>query len=257
MPSGKLSQGFITIVGGVPTPESGRLLKSMQEYVKSDHGIPEDTLKTLSDTLDLKFKIYHAHHYAPLWTPTQYRKEISRVLKAAVNLEKDRSNIEKREKLYATLYSAGEVILDDLNKAILRRLENNGVDKRECNYGNLFSALRDRTLPGYPDPLQSQLPALRALASITSRQMAPGRAKFPDPSLANLVLNVAPIWEKVTGRTSLPVSADHIGDNKIHLFGEWLGAALVALGLEQPPVGRIQDASRFAREAWESGDIDA
>jgi hypothetical protein len=87
------------------------------------------------------------------------------------------------------------------------------------------------------------LPAVRALAAMDVGIILPKglRGRWPDPALATLVANMAPVWERVTGRSARPVSKDAVCPEQIHPFAEWLGDMVSRIGADPPPSGRVAD----------------
>jgi hypothetical protein len=90
------------------------------------------------------------------------------------------------------------------------------------------------------------------LANLDVNTLAPGPGRWPDPGLAQLVTGLAPVWEKVTGRTAKVVSVDKECSRKACQFADWLGTMHEIMGLSRPPVGRILDIVR-ARKIEKSG----
>jgi hypothetical protein len=111
--------------------------------------------------------------------------------------------------------------------------------------GALWRAACDRILRFMSEGLS----VVRTLALIDIDKLVPNSGRWPDPSLANLVAGVEPIWCRVTGRTAGFVSRDKTGDEKILPFADWLGDLLENVAAPRPPYGRVIDIVRSKKTA--------
>lgn len=70
------------------------------------------------------------------------------------------------------------------------------------------------------------------------------RSPWPDPELFRLIQAIAPIWTEITGRSLKLVSVDAECSRKRSPFATAVRASFRYIGLQPPPLGRINDIVR-------------
>jgi hypothetical protein len=198
-------------------------------------------LKQCRRDLRFAFKIYRIDCASAAPTGTERRKALTRIKNAAERLA-----------AYQNPSAA-----DDL----LTALDTPDLDARKLAYIQLrakgHKALQfKKALRHWPKaprfPESGAFAAARELADLDIDTLAPVGGRFRDPGLANLVLRVVPIWERVAGRAAGPVSVDKEGDKKKCPFADWLAEMHDLLVVPRPPVGRVVDIVRWVERSKKS-----
>lgn len=206
-------------------------IHSMRRYAK--RGVAavsgsELRLRQIRKDLRWAFRIYRIDCARATPTMTERRKALSRIKKAAELLD-----LYRNPSAVDDLLTALDTPDFDARKLAYRQLSGKGYKPLQFK-----NALRHwPKAPRFPE--SDAFAAARDLADLQIEALAPAGGLFRDPGLANLVLRVVPIWERVTGRTAGPVSVDKEGDKKKCPFADWLAEMHDLLGVPSPRVGRV------------------
>ena len=92
--------------------------------------------------------------------------------------------------------------------------------------------------------LDDDLPAVKALAKIDVKTVVPP-AGHPDPPLVDLVTELMPVWQCVTGTSPYPKN-DRYG-HKVCPFSKWVTDLIIAAGLHPPPENTVARLVRLQK----------
>lgn len=194
-------------------------IHSMRRYAKRGvAAVSGSELRQIRKDLRWAFRIYRIDCARATPTMTERRKALSRIKKAAELLD-----LYRNPSAVDDLLTALDTPDFDARKLAYRQLSGKGYKPLQFK-----NALRHwPKAPRFPE--SDAFAAARDLADLQIEALAPAGGLFRDPGLANLVLRVVPIWERVTGRTAGPVS-DKEGDKKKCPFADWLAEMHDLLG---------------------------
>lgn len=240
MPKGKAP---ISGARGVAQP-----LLSVEEIVSACHGLhrrknmPEPTaadIRKCAREIHKAIQSYLAYQATPMLTATERKRLLNKVVTAARKLNSQLisgKNAEKAaEKLRQQLLDIDVNTLDIVHKHLLRA----GIEK---GVSGLKLKLRDWGEADVEHEVSAMLDHICTLKDWTD-----DRPHWPNPLMVNLVRNLAPEWQKLTGYSPRTVDPE-IGE---HPFAEWINKLLEPVREQQrvrnktplPPVtrGSVED----------------
>jgi len=259
MPAGKLAVagGFAQVL---QLPYSVNV-RSLKPWVKKKTPPPPLNVSELREhrrLLRKHVRIYRIDSATPRSTATERRLALKKIKNAAAKFLEPNSrkrlwaerlldyliesdvNTNRLLYLYVSTHGHGPDGVIAMKKQ-LRELFSPSIYPHESRppSGAISEAARDRLLAF----MSTGLPVVRVLADVNIEALIPSSGRWPDPALANLVARVEPIWRRVTGRTSGPISKDRTGDKGCP-FAEWLVELLDRAKMGRPSTGRIVDVVR-------------
>jgi hypothetical protein len=180
-------------------------IRSLKPFIKQNTRKPtRDELKNLRGELREAVKFYQLDRAESLSTPTQRRKQLTKVKTAAAHL------VAKRRKGWAKRLAQAirNAQTDKGAEMLLRKVLARGTGER---FGRLAALLGEldaaASLPEGTVLRGDEFATdwLEVLAKLEVEALVPAGTRWPDPGLAPLVARLAPIWCRVTGRTAGPV----------------------------------------------------
>jgi hypothetical protein len=230
MPSGK--PGAIAGAVSVERLSQNISIRSMRRHAKKGHvAITVTELKQLRRKLRDAFTIYRIDMGRTQVTPTEQRRLLAKIVVAAKHFERA-STWAWADKLLSHLEAERSI------ETIARRAS--GLASRDW-----LTMKKDlRSMSASAPPSDDLAVLVAGLSEIDIDAVVPTGAKWRDPGLVRLVLALAPIWRRVTGRSDKLVSVDRSNDEKRNFFAEWLNQAQRAIGVQETPVRQINDVLR-------------
>ena len=187
-------------------------------------GMPEsapDEIKKCAGKIQKAIRSYRTYQATPMLTATERQRLLNKVVTAArkLNSQLMSGNISETaaEKLRQQLLDVDENTLDVIHKHLCRAGFEKGVS-------GLQLKLRDWNEADVEDEVSAMLDHI-----CTLKDWVDDRKHWCDPLLVNLVLALAPEWQKLTGFSPSTVDPD-IGE---HPFAEWVNKLLETVREQQ------------------------